>query len=457
MNIWINKNLDEAPSEYYNNAYIFNLNRKGYSTMFTNLNDTWLRLGAQSIGNIYEDLFVIGLSVFSVDKRLSRSHFKDCWTRNIDISIPVIELEKWLTVKELWNKMLKFLTGDIWNIEFRKSNQKYSERNRPSRLKLSIAGCTSVCLFSGGLDSFCGAIDLLSNGESLCLFGHNEYPRLRMKQENLRDILRKEYPKQTIEFISFTANSRAPINNVGKLEESENTSRGRSLLFLCAAATIAGLIGLDAPIYIPENGFIGLNLPLTTSRKGSCSTRTTHPYFIKSFNQILKSVGINNKVNNFFAYMTKREVVNQVKDKPAFLKGVNETISCSHPCNPRWAKDGNREYPVNCGYCYPCLIRKSSLLDVELFGEKYSYDSSTLEFLHKFADGDITNDLNAVISAVYSYIHMDDNELQRLIMCSGNLGKDEIDKFMHVYKSTMNDIKEYLSHDKSMIEYIGIR
>ena len=70
----------------------------------------------------------------------------------------------------------------------------------------------------------------------------------------------------------------------------------RSFLFLCIALTIAGIIGNDIPVYIPENGFIGLNIPLTNSRKGSCSTRTTHPYFISSFNEMLKIIGIENQI-----------------------------------------------------------------------------------------------------------------------------------------------------------------
>ena len=73
-------------------------------------------------------------------------------------------------------------------------------------------------------------------------------------------------------------------------------------MFLCIAITVAGIIGDEVPVYIPENGFIGLNIPLTNSRKGSCSTRTTHPYFIKSINEILEDIGIKNKVLNIFAY-----------------------------------------------------------------------------------------------------------------------------------------------------------
>ena len=65
MNIWINKNSSDLPDKNFDNAYIFSLNRKGYSTIFTNLSDTWLRLGALSIESIYEDLFIIAISIFA--------------------------------------------------------------------------------------------------------------------------------------------------------------------------------------------------------------------------------------------------------------------------------------------------------------------------------------------------------------------------------------------------------
>ena len=81
MNIWINKNSSDLPDKNLDNAYIFSLNRKGYSTIFTNLSNTWLRLGALSIESIYEDLFIIAISIFAIDKRVSRSKFNDCWTR----------------------------------------------------------------------------------------------------------------------------------------------------------------------------------------------------------------------------------------------------------------------------------------------------------------------------------------------------------------------------------------
>ncbi|WP_156989600.1 hypothetical protein [Caproicibacter fermentans] len=172
--------------------------------------------------------------------------------------------------------------------------------------------------------------------------------------------------------------------------------------------------------------------------------------------KILQIVNIENEVINFFAYMTKREIVNRVKDMPLFSTGADLTISCSHPCLPRWKRDGDRTYPKNCGYCYPCLIRRSSLLDIQDDSRLYSYDSIDLEFIRQYSSGNKINDLKAVIASVYKYIQSDDAELKRLIMCSGNLTSEEIELFLQVYKNTMNDLIQLFSKSQDMKEYIGL-
>lgn len=284
MRFWVDKENEMFPNKEWDGAYIFTLIRRGYSTIFTNIADIWYRMDQLTIPEIYEDLFIIGISVFALDKRIDRRKFPDCWTRNISVSIPVLEIERWKQTEELWNKTLTFLTGDIWDIHFRKCEKQFSKRENPNRKHLNLGGCNCVCLFSGGLDSYCGAIRLLENGNKPCLIGHNEYPKLRSKQSEFAETFQKLYPGQEVRFVSFTANSHAPKNLLGEsLVGTENTSRGRSLLFLCAALSIAGILGQNVPVYIPENGFIGLNIPLTNSRKGTCSTRTTHPYFLNCF------------------------------------------------------------------------------------------------------------------------------------------------------------------------------
>lgn len=456
MKIWIEKCRDQKPNNEFREAYIFSIDHEKKATIYSSIKEIWPKLTEVPIKSIYEDLAIIALSIFAIDKRVSRWYTSDKWTREIEVSIPVINYEKWISTVSLWNETLSFLTGDRWRINFRQTTKRYGNYSSNRKKYIDVKDCTCVSLFSGGLDSFCGAIKLLSEGESVCFIGHNEYPKLASKQEYLKNTMQLVYPNQHIEFLGFTANSRAPYKGEEILSGSENTSRGRSLLFLSIAVSIAGIIGDSTPVYIPENGFIGLNIPLTNNRKGTCSTRTTHPFFIKKYNQVLEMVGINNHIINFFAYKTKREIVNLVKENKVFKQGVGMTISCSHPCLPRWNKNGDKSYPKNCGYCYPCLIRKSSLLGLNV-EEEYSYDSLTLDFLKNADLKKIkVNDAIAIINSVYRYNHIDDDELRRLIKCTGPLTTDEINMFMDVYKKTMEDLIEMLTENNEISNYAGI-
>lgn len=450
MRFWIKKENDSDPVEEWSKAYCLSINRDSWSTIYSSVPNIWYHLGKQSMEYIYEDLFVIGLSVFALDKRISRSYFPDAWTREIEVSIPVLEKDKWDSTCGKWNRLLSFLTGDIWEIEFRATSEEYGAHKNPNRSKIDISKCDCVSLFSGGLDSFCGAIELLENGKSPVLVGHNEYPKLRYIQEKMVEDFRKNYESQSISFLGFTAGARAPMTIEGeRLSKTENTSRGRSLLFLCAAISIAGIMGENVPVYIPENGFIGLNISLTNSRKGSCSTRTTHPFFLEGLCEILKSVGIKNNIDNFFAYKSKREIVNLVSGTPSFVDNYKNTISCSHPCVARYNRTGSREYPVNCGFCYPCLIRKASLQDVEP-----KEDRSTVSFIDCESENSKSADLFAVMSSVHRYKKLSDKELRRMIRGTGRLSNEKVALFERVYREGMEDLENFFNKEPDMGKYL---
>ena len=455
MKFWIKKENDQNPIAGWEDSFVITINRDSGSTLFSSLPSIWYHLGRLSIEPLYEDLYIIALSIYGLDKRISRSIFEDCWTREISVSIPVLQFEKWHGTEASWNNMLSFLTGDRWDISFRQTEAVCSHHKRKSRIVIDISRCDCVSLFSGGLDSFCGAISLLDHGLSPCLVGHNEYPKLRIKQEHFAASFRKYYPEQDSRFLGFTAGAFAPssFSNGDVLSGTENTSRGRSLLFLSFGLTIAGILGEETPVFIPENGFIGVNVALTNSRMGSCSTRTTHPFFIRSFKAILLSVGIKNPIENIFAYYSKREIVRLVKNRPVFLDGFKSTISCSHPCQARYNKTGSRRYPVNCGFCYPCLIRKSSLLDVFDDGD-YSFKQSPSSFLSEFSESDKSLDLSAVVNSVYRFKHSTPAQVRRLIRNTGSMTDDELEKFELLYLSGMNDIIELFSKDPEMEKYL---
>ena len=79
---------------------------------------------------------------------------------------------------------------------------------------------------------FCGAIRLLEEGGSPCLVGHNEYPKLAKRQNLFVRTFQDLYPEQSVKFISFTANSRAPIS------EKEGILKGRRKYFSWQVITV---------------------------------------------------------------------------------------------------------------------------------------------------------------------------------------------------------------------------
>ena len=460
LKIWINKCKNEYNNEENQEYIVFNLfNKKKHSNIKTDIENLWRRFGVKTIPNINEDLIIIALSVYAIDKRIPRRVFNDGWTRYIEVNIPVLDLEKWNKVKYDLEKTLGFLSGDVWKFNFRSTLEKF-RGNKVSKFNLvKNKEFDCVSLFSGGLDSFCGAVKLLEEKKNICFVGFKEYGLLEKRQKQIFDILENNYNQSNKEILLFNGTPYAPMVNNEKDNKYnmgvESTSRSRSFLFIAGALAIAAIIGNDIPVYIPENGFIGLNIPLTGGRKGTCSTRTTHPYFLRQFNDVLKQVGIQNTIINFFAYNTKREIVQQVKDTDAFKSCYADTISCSHPCLARYNKNGSKEYPINCGYCYPCLIRKSSLLDIDEI-KKYSYKGEAYEFLMAYEESEKSADLRAVLGSIYRCKHSSDKELKRDIRCVGELTEEEVGKFLVLYKKSIDDLVQLFSGDQRMKEYLGV-
>jgi hypothetical protein len=62
-------------------------------------------------------------------------------------------------------------------------------------------------------------------------------------------------------------------------DKVEISHRTRSFLFLAGGCDGGGATGTPL-LHIPENGLIALNSPLGASRRGTLSTRTTHPRYL---------------------------------------------------------------------------------------------------------------------------------------------------------------------------------
>jgi hypothetical protein len=125
-------------------------------------------------------------------------------------------------------------------------------------------------------------------------------------------------------------------------------------------------------LYMFENGLIALNVPLTPSRRGSCSTRTMHPYYLNLMRQTLQALGVPNPILNPYALKTKGECLVECKSIDALKDVAFDSVSCSHGSRRQnWV----RKSADNCGYCVPCLFRRAALYKAGLdSGAQYGLD-----------------------------------------------------------------------------------
>src|ERR1700731_3259739 len=107
-------------------------------------------------------LLVLAAHVQAADIRISRaSESQDGWTREIRIVVPVSDLKKWNASVPLLERLLNFLTGDKWTVGFRSRPPGFEKIVTQKPAKLGPPPFDSLTLFSGGLDSLIGTVDLL--------------------------------------------------------------------------------------------------------------------------------------------------------------------------------------------------------------------------------------------------------------------------------------------------------
>ncbi|MGK9019899.1 Qat anti-phage system QueC-like protein QatC [Pseudomonas aeruginosa] len=308
------------------------------------------------------DLALLAAAVTAADTRISRDEdAQDSWTREIDVHLPVADPQLWSSLAPLIVKLLNFLTGDRWGVHFR-PRPTLGGGLAPEQAQLRMVHPTSVCLFSGGLDSFIGAIDLISDGMAPLLVSHYWDGLTSSYQSSCAELL-------TTYFGSPLEHVRARVgfpNDIVDENGGEDTLRGRSFLFFSLAAMSADAVGGDMVIHVPENGLISLNVPLDPLRVGSLSTRTTHPYYMARFNDLLRGLGIRAQLENPYSFMTKGEMARQCRDQAFLQRTASSTMSCSSPLSRRYDPDPTERSPKHCGRCVPCLIRRAALY--EAFG-----------------------------------------------------------------------------------------
>lgn len=301
------------------------------------------------------DLVTLAAHVHAADTRVSRaSESQDGWTRELRLIVPVSDPDRWACATSVLVRLLNFLTGDRWAIGFRARPHRFAATAPQRPLRRIVPSFDTLALFSGGLDSLIHTINVLEAGRTPLLVSHAGEGATSDAQHTLFEALKLQHPGCAFErlrlWLAFPEG--LVTGSVG-----ENTTRGRSFLFF-ALGVFAGT-GLDGAFTLtaPENGLIALNVPLDPLRLGALSTRTTHPFYIARWNELLELIDVPGRVENPYWDRTKGEMVAACADGALLRRIAPSSLSCSSPSKGRWQGLGTQ----HCGYCLPCLIRRAAL------------------------------------------------------------------------------------------------
>lgn len=233
------------------------------------------------------DFLSIALAVIAADHGCQRRRSPDGWTREIELTVSIVEPEAWAPHSGALADAFGFLTGDVWSIQFEGGGVRPPAPVKQTRRSRAVPAGDMVCLLSGGLDSLVGAIDLVAQGKQPVFVSQIASGDSTRQRHFARAIA------PTLPHLQFSHAVRPP----GLAEHSQ---RARSIIFLAYGLLVASSLpesdnGAQVELAIPENGFISLNVPLTALRVGSLSTRTTHPYLLGKVQQVWDAMGLDRK------------------------------------------------------------------------------------------------------------------------------------------------------------------
>lgn len=308
-----------------------------------------------NLSDVHTDLLEIAAFIYSADQAVRRGGKAEFeyglkWRRHLWLEIPVRNPDFWMAagVLEPLREVLTFLSDDDYELNFTKLKKPPAVKEYLEFRKDGVdsSGIEEVMLFSGGLDSFGGAVKEIVDGRrKVALVSHEPTTKVGAPQRRVVDALNKQ----------LNGTAPAPFHiqvelNKGKSLGKEYTQRARSFVYAALAATVARMLG-KSRIRFYENGVVSFNLPLSMQCLGGRASRTTHPQTLAGFGKLFTAIfGSEFTVENPFLWKTKTDIVRDIKTA-GFGKLCATTISCAHT----WERTTAHSH---CGTCSQCIDRR---------------------------------------------------------------------------------------------------
>lgn len=367
------------------------------------------------------DLFYLSTVVYGIDRSINRSLYSlDGWSRELHVTMKLSNHELFMRNKEKVDNMLSFLTGDIWDIH-------YERTEIPEMASVDIREMHEdygqVNLFSGGMDSFIGAIDYLAapHEKKLCLISHYDH-KMKGPLDDQKDAQTALQPYSN-DFYHLPSVAIFPISS------NEKTCRSRSFIFITIASLVASWKQIG--IVVPENGSVSLNFPLSPSRRGACSTRTTHVLFVNQLKEVLASLNTPIEIENPYEFQTKGTMVRNCKNQELLLDTLDKTNSCGKRNMRQHMTDKTASH---CGRCMPCMYRRASLIG---YKDLTTYGDTLAQLYHD--KGERSDDFFAMIN--FLHLKLSDDDIRKELRIAGLGRLDTFEKYVQLVKETREELK----------------
>lgn len=236
-------------------------------------------------------------------------------------------------------RTLAALSGDEFRIEPRERTRSHLRPLLPTDGVLP-ARRLEVVPFSGGLDSFAGALGLVRAKRNVVLVAQRTSPRIEPFLRKLVDFLRRE------------GGARVAFVPVWHQREGRTAPRTRGFLFAAiSAAVAAGRPGSSVRFF--ENGVVSLGLPLSAAGLTVPISRSAHPRVLAGYQKLFSTLaGRPLVVDNGFLFTTKAEVVRGLEGHGG-APLIETTVSCT--------RRASRPH-THCGLCAQCIDRRFAIL-----------------------------------------------------------------------------------------------
>jgi len=297
------------------------------------------------------DLLDIAAYVYAGDQAVERGGQRTRdgdhgWRRALHFRIPVRCPDLWAARADELADLLGFLSDDDYQFTFAPLTDPAGQ-TRAKFGRTPYQEFDEVALFSGGLDSLAGAVQLVADGKQPLLVTHRPIAKLAGRQARLLDGLRERAGDRRPVHLTVRVNKDSSLTR-------DNTQRSRSFLYAALGGLIAATAGKDR-LLVFENGTLSLNLPPNGAVVGGRATRTTHPRVLAGLSRLLTVVTDRPfVVENPFRDLTETEVVQSL-----VAAGGRDLIRWSTSCVH--THEMSSEFP-HCGRCSQCIDRRFAVL-----------------------------------------------------------------------------------------------